>query len=145
MCGAWSLCPASCPPFFPSTLSSLYASPSLLSWQADCNPNLLLTSPLQLSQGPSKLNITHGDGILLGSTKPGRGLVSERCWVEADASPKALEDPETVGHEARGYTQDPLASALLFELLGCLFDELPHPHLCFADPAGWWAVVPWAR
>lgn len=64
--GALSLCPASCPPFSLSTLSSLYAFPSLLSWQADCNPNLLLTSPLQLSQGPSKLNITHGDGSLAG-------------------------------------------------------------------------------
>lgn len=142
MCGTLSLCPASCPPFFPLTLSSLYASPSLLSWQADCNPNLLLTSPLQLSQGPSKLNITHGDGSLLGSPEPGRGLVSERRRVETDAGLEALEDPETVGR-ARGHTRDPSASVLLFELLKCLFAE-PLP-LRSADPAGWWAVVPWAK
>lgn len=143
MCGAQSLCPASCPPSFPLTLSSLYASPSLLSWQADCNPNLLLTSPLQLSQAPSKLNITHGDGSLLGSPKPGCGLVSERRGVETDASLETLEDPETVGHEARGHTRDPSASALLFELLRCLFAE-PLP-LHSADLAGRWAVVPWAK
>lgn len=94
------------PCFLPSFLSlnsvlSL-CSPSLLSWQADCNPNLLLTSPLQLSQGPSKLNITHGDGSLQGSPKHGSGLVSERFWVEADASPEASEDPETADREARG-------------------------------------------
>lgn len=41
-------------------------------------------------------------GALLGSTQPGSGLISERCWVEeADAFPEASEAPATVGCEAR--------------------------------------------
>lgn len=70
--------PASCPPFFLSPLPSLLLPPP---WQAACNPNLFLTSPLQLSVSTSKLNITHGDESPLGSAWPGGGLVCGRRWV----------------------------------------------------------------
>lgn len=75
-------------PFFLSTLPSLSPFLSLPpSWQADCNPNLLLTSPLQLSTGPSKLNITHGDKSPPGSAWPGGGPACRRCWDGVSARP----------------------------------------------------------
>ena len=73
----------------PALLSSSQLCPPPPSWQADRNPNLLLTSPLQLSASPSKLNITHGDESPPGSAGPGGGMVCGRCWAEANARPAA--------------------------------------------------------
>lgn len=76
-------CPQPCLPgalapqtrLLPAFLPLNFALPPSVppSWQADCNPNLLLTSTLQLSVSPSKLNITHGDEGPLGSAGPGGG------------------------------------------------------------------------
>ena len=129
--------PCCLPSFLPlhSVLSLCLSLPPLLA--SRLQSKLVINFSLQLSQGPSKLNITHGDGSLP-SAKPGRGLVSERCWVEADASPEALEDPRTVGREARGYTPDPSAPVLLFELLRGLLDEPPPSVLQILQVGGQW-------
>lgn len=60
-------------------------SPSIPPWQADCNPNLLLTSPLQ----PFQVKHYSRRRELLGSPRPRGGTVRGRCWVEANARPVA--------------------------------------------------------
>lgn len=57
--------------------------------------------------------------------------------------PKPRKTPKLLIVKQGGNTRESSASVPLFELLRCLFAELPA--LSSADPAGWWAVVPRAK